>query len=440
MSDKIYLGDGAVYDTGSKRNGYNDNVLVIGPTGAGKTLSINIPTALHLSDSSAVMSFSKRKDARLLIKSFTEKGYNVIDLNLLDPTSSLYAYDPLDYLNTDEDIMDLASSLINVGVTDSNIDADTKYWNSSAANVISALLSLLKMTDIPSEVLSPYCNDRKPTFADLMKLNGFLRFTETKNGVVTPLDRLFDEVGNLFGDCMAVRTFKTLQGLSVKTASCIASVANEALVSLLSPTVVNLLADSNKKHIDFTVLGKEKTALIITTNPLNKALSRYTTLLYYQLYKTLFEQAEKAHGTLCVPVMTFLDDLGNNKIEKLDQYISIFRSAGISVVMFVQSLEQLNLMYGRGASVIKDNCSKLCFFTGSLGLETCNDISIRTNRPLNTVLSEKIGKVIICRSGYEAVITARYHTLEDEVYRRAITSLETDTEKMKEPKSEEMIL
>ena len=420
MSDKIYLGDEAIYNTGAERTGYNDNVLIIGSTGAGKTMSVNIPTALNLSDSSTVMSFSKRKDAEMMIKSFKDRGYNIIDFDLTgskEPSVG-YIFDPLDYIYTDEDIMNLSQVLINAGVEDMVMDADTKYWNGAAANIISAFISVLKMTDIPSAVLSPYCNDRQPVFADLMRLNDQLRFTEAKDGVKCPLDSLFEEVRTLFGDCMAVRCYKTLRGLSMKTASCIASVVNETLASFLTPTFINKYNTDGIKHIDLHKLGTEKTALIITVSPINKAMDRYLSVFHYQLFKCLFEDAEKNEGHLAIPIQVFMDDFGNSPVGHFEDYISIFREAGISTIMFIQSMKQLDSIYGKSAAIIRDNCGTLCFFSGSQDLDTCRELSIRIDKPLEDVLSMPIGKIIICRNGEKPKIADRYPTFTDPLYKQ----------------------
>lgn len=423
MADKIYLGENASYEIGKGRDGYNDNVLVVGGTGCGKTVSVNIPTALHLKETSTVMTFSKRKNAEMMIKSFKEKGYDVLDLNLAEPQKTGVVYDPMDFVKTDEEAIGLAEAIVNSGVTNDNITADEKYWVQSGINVITAFIEYLKLTDV--EDIKAEARRQKSSFKYVIELSNRLKITDVNNSIYTSeLDILFEELEKSFGNCIAVQNYMTIKGLAIRAASCIISIVKEALSSFVTPSVVKMFT-SDKPHLDFKLLGDRKTALIITTNPINTALSKYIAVMYYQLFNTLFEKAEANNGTLNIPVQIMVDDFGNNKIEHFEELISVFREAGIAVTLFMQSDKQLKDIYGENeGSIIKDNCGTYCYFSGSQNLDTAKELSDRLDIPIKKILTMPKGKVCIFRSGNEALITERYQTFEDELYRRCLNNTE----------------
>ena len=173
---------------------------------------------------------------------------------------------------------------------------------------------------------------------------------------------------------------------------------------------------SDIERLDFKKLGRKRTALIITNSPVSRALNSYLALMYSQMFKALYEDGEKNRGRLKQSVMVFVDDCGQNRIEGLQNHISVFREAGISTVLFLQSEEQLKAMYGDKANIVKDNCGTIAYFTGSQNLSTCEGISKRIDRPLNEVLAMPIGNIIVCRNGQNPVTVPRYKTFQDVLY------------------------
>ena len=414
--DKIYLAEDILLKIGDERQGYNDNVLVFGQTGSGKTFSINIPTALHLKESSCVMAFSKRKDAEMMLENFTDKGYEVIDLNFAEPSKSKVVFDPLNYIETSEDAINLANTIIENG-KDISFSGDP-YWLLTAESLCTALICAITMPDISEAKIKPHlAKDPRCSFSELITMSQMLMSRKEVDGrMVCELDKVFIKIEELFGNCLAVQSYNVIRGLSMKTATCIVSQVVSSINAYVSQSVIDMMR-SDTERLDFKKLGRKRTALIITTSPVNKALNSYLALMYTQMFKALYEDAEKNGGRLDNRVMVFVDDCGQNRIEGLQNHISVFREAGISTVMFLQSEEQLKAMYGDKANIIKDNSGTIAYFTGSQNLSTCEGISKRIDRPLNEVLSMPIGNIIICRNGQHPVTVPRYKTLEDALYR-----------------------
>ena len=81
MSEKMIVGQGTLFSRNPDETGLNNNSLVIGSSGAGKSVSIIVPFLLHTNESSVICSLSKRRVADQFIPYYKKMGYRVIDMN-----------------------------------------------------------------------------------------------------------------------------------------------------------------------------------------------------------------------------------------------------------------------------------------------------------------------------------------------------------------------
>ena len=107
MADRMILGEGVVYSTDSNETGLNNNVIVCGGTGCGKTMSIAEPRILETMESSLVVTVTKRRLVRKYSGLLKKRGYDVQEQNFINPSESDVAYDPLAYIRTAADVSSL---------------------------------------------------------------------------------------------------------------------------------------------------------------------------------------------------------------------------------------------------------------------------------------------------------------------------------------------
>ena len=96
MADKVILGENCVYSSDCEKTGLNNNILVCGSSGCGKTMSISEPRLLATSNSSLVATVTKRRIVNKYKSLFIERGYDVQDLDFVNPQRGDIGYDPLD--------------------------------------------------------------------------------------------------------------------------------------------------------------------------------------------------------------------------------------------------------------------------------------------------------------------------------------------------------
>lgn len=421
MVDKVILAENCIYSTDSKETQLNNNILVVGTSGCGKTMSIAEPRLLETKNSSLVITVTKRRIVKQYTNLFKERGYNVWDLNFADPGKSVVSYDPIKYVNSYQDILFLAKSIITAGRNEDTVRNDP-YWDSAAASLISAMIS--------------YCiMHNKKCMADVVEMFKSFEFEINGSGEFeTGLDSVFNELERKNPKCFAVTCWNTFRKLPKNTAGCVYSSANTAIDKIFSPNLLQMFR--KPESVNFEKLANEKTILFITTSAVNPALSCFVNIFYSQIFKTLFEYAEsRENGELPIPVHVLCDDFATgSQIENFPEYISIFREKKISVTLLLQSESQLEAMYGSGnATTIINNCDTYLFF-GSMDLSTAKNIGQRLDEPLDNILYMPIGNVIVFRRGQRPIKTKRYNILNDSNYQK-LYNLGTNNKDAKDDKA-----
>lgn len=404
-SDRLILGENCIFSSNSQETGLNNNILVIGTSGCGKTVSILEPRILETFNKSMIVTVTKRRIVKKYSAVMKKRGYNVWDLNFVHPSEGNCGYDPLMHIGSYNDITFLARSIVLANPQKIQSNADP-YWDDGATSLLAAEISYILMTK------------DSPTFADVLDFHNKLTFGEGSSIISTNYDRKFDYLAEEDPSCFAVSCWKSFKQLPVKTASCIFSALNTTIDSIFTPELKELFR--MKKMVDFEKLALKKTVLFITTSPVNSSLNSFISTFYGTVFKDLFEFAEEqADGRLPIPVDVLADDFATGcPVNMFEQYVSIFREKGLSVTALIQSESQLSSLYGsEKATTIINNCDTIVFL-GSMDLETGRNISMRTNRPLEEILYMPIGSEIIFRRGMKPIFTKRYNIFQNEMYKK----------------------
>ena len=403
MFDKMILGAGAVFTTDSQSTGLNNNVIVCGGSGSGKTMSVSEPRLLETYNSSLIVTVTKRRIANKYKHVFEKRGYAVEDLNYITPAESDVVYDPLKYIRSYSDITFLARSIVEARPKKEKNTADP-YWDSSAVSLLSAEIAYTMMSK------------RNATFADVLQLHNEMQISDNDNMIATSLDSRFDQLAAKDPTCFAVNCWKTFKQVPIRTGSCIFSSLNTTLDTLFTPELQKTF--SMPRKVDFEELARRKTVLFISTSAVNPSLHAFINLFYAQAFKSLFEFAEsQPDGALPVPVHVLCDDFATgSRILNFPDYISVFREKGLSVTLLIQSESQLESIYGpEDAVTIINNCDTYLYM-GGMDLKTGKHISERLNVPLEDVLYMPIGREFIFRRGSRPIVTERYDVLRDPKY------------------------
>ncbi len=410
--DMAVFGNGLVFPAIMENN--NGNSIVLGTTGSGKTKSVVEPCICHSYNRSLVIPITKRR----LVKQYTpllkSRGYTVIDLNLARPARSEWGYDPMRTKHTEDQLLSLATAIVGTNSRTMTSDPDP-FWASASSGACSSLMNLTR-----------FIKGKKAGFLDFMKLYRSLEISYPNGHCRTNLDMKFNDMEYSLPDSQSPRLWRTISGTASRTASCVVSILNNAL-STFCGDYGNDLFSPKKKMVDLVSIGKRKTAIFVTTSSVSVPCSRITNLFFADLFRELFEAAEDNDGHLDIPVHVLCDEFcTGSPIEGFAEHIAVFREAGVSCTILLQSLSQLDKLYGDYASaVIQENCDTLIFL-GNNDLRTCREISERACLPLETVLNMKPGDEVFIRRGVGSKLAKRYAIFEDPIYISTMDNMEKE--------------
>ncbi len=417
MEDKMPLADGYTYSLDSSVTGINNNALIIGGSGCGKTWSIVEPRFLATRHGSLITVVSKVRIMRKYAGFFRNRGYKVRVINFANPGQS-GCYDPMQYVKNDVDVFNLAETIVMADSRKQYSTADP-YFDNAAESLLAGLIGLVREME-------------DPCFAKVLDLLDGLKIKEDGSAIKTNLDLLFSRLKAEEPESSALAYWQTFRVNPFKTAANIISTLKACTDKIFTSQIREMMGRG--WSVDFTEAGKRKTVLFVVVDAVHSEQHTLVNMFYNTAIQELFNYAENMpDGRLPVPVSIIWDDFAvGARMEAFPQYISIFREKGISATLLLQSLSQLRSMYGNSAAVtIVNNCDTQVYM-GGMDLDTADEISRRVNRPLEDILYMPVGKLVIMRRGTLPVFAGRYNLSRDPLYQKVTKDYESQITGLKE--------
>ncbi len=404
--DKVILGQGVVLEGGLGMSRPNDNQLIIGASGSGKSLSVLWPTMCHMRESSFIGTFAKGGEVAAAVQYYKELGYDTRVWNLATPQKGDPLPDPLSYVASDDDVQQTAAQITSANPDYQRATKFDPYWRDASLGLLVGLIYKVFMTE-----------DR-PSMKKVLELFYSLKIKEDGRGIRTSLDDQFDWLEEKAPDSVAVRKLSSFRQLPYATAGCVRDDLDKCLQRMFPTSVQNAMGKNG--CIDFKKFASKRTAVFIITSPVKTIQYSFANLLFSIAIRQLMEYADTLEEhRLPRPVRLIFDDFSCGfPVQDYEKSISTFRSAGISSLMLCQSLTQLDATYGENSATILDNCSTVVYFPGGMNKKTCSYVSEMTDCPLSEIMFMEMGKVVIFQSGKKPKIVPRYPTLGDPLYQQ----------------------
>lgn len=377
--------------------GLNNNDLIIGPSGAGKTQSYVKPNIKYANES-LIVADTKGNLYNQFKDELIEKGYEVllIDYNNL---KNSYGYNPFDFVRYDKktDTYNQKDMLKIAEVIVPQTDSREPFWENSAKLYLTSMIAYV-FECLPK---------KEHNLETIYKL-----FSAVANGSYDNL-MVMRELEN--PNSFAVREFKLFltNEKSERMHNCIIGILSEKLNSLLLDDLLKLY--KTPKRISFSNLSTQKTALFLTISDTDRSMDRLSSLFYTQSIQALCDIADKNEDSrLEIPVRFIFDDFATNtKIPNFDNIISVIRSREIYVSIILQSITQLNAIYGEErAKTIINNCDN-CLYLGGQDIATAEYMSLKSNKPLNQILEMPLDSVYLFTRGEKAKQVKKYVITEE---------------------------
>lgn len=382
--------------------GLNNNDLIIGPSGAGKTRNYVKPNIMQCNES-MIIADTKGNLVNEAGPFLEKNGYKIIHINFKNVEES-DGYNPFDFIRYDnkkekyseQDILTLANCII----PDDKRDNDP-FWRSAARMYLTSMIAYVLECLPESEHSLAYV---------------FELFKEMPTG---NFKKLYKELAELNPKSFALQTYRMFSGneTAEKMHESIRGIMAESFNGLMFAGTIEMFENHNR--IDFKALGKKKTAVFLTISDTDRSMDRLISVFYTQALQVLCNSADmdyKDHR-LPVPVRFILDDFATNAyIVNFDKITAVIRSREIYVSIILQSITQLNDLYGKEkAATIINNCDN-CLYLGGQDIDTARFFSVKANKNINTVLNMGLNEVYLFTRGREGRKVEKYNTFEHEKF------------------------
>lgn len=398
MRNERILGKDVFVSNDTRQTRLNNNDLIVGVSGSGKTGGYVVPNIAQCNESMVVADTKG-----LLYKKFHAKlekaGYTVYRIDFKNFANSC-GYNPLDYIRRkrdgicEQDIITIAEVLVPMQ------SEKEPFWEMSARMLITCLIAFVK------EAL-PKAEQNLRSVCRLSQVIG------SRAGLY-----MFRELAAELPDSIAVRRYKEIQSImkADKTWACIKQSASVALELFGMEEAKNMFV--GKSGFQIKEIGERKTAVFVNVSDTDRAFDTIINVFYTQVLHELCNVADKTKkGCLKVPVRFILDDFATNAyIPDFDKIISVIRSREIAVSLILQSISQLETLYTPAqAQTIINGCDHLLYLGGQ-DVQTAKFIGTKANKTADTILNMKLDDAYLFSRGelprkIEKVPPYRYQTL-----------------------------
>ncbi|MBR5597147.1 MAG: type IV secretory system conjugative DNA transfer family protein [Lachnospiraceae bacterium] len=381
----VILAQDQYYSTDCKKTLINNNVLVVGTAGCGKTRSIVSPNILQASGS-YVISDPKGLLHKKYGRYLSRKGYEIKVVDFVHPEDS-DPYNFFKYIHSTKDIVKVSHMLMSCCGEGRNSLADP-FWEEAGEILLSALIAYL-WEGRPKKEQNLRC---------ILKLLATCEINESYANEKTILDRLFDEVRKRNPNSFAVSQYDKFRLGAGKTLRSVLIVLGTKLGRYDFKEMQKMTASDK---INMASIGCRKTAVFVIISDKDRSMDGYANLFFTQTMDELCRYADDRceNGELPVPVRFIMDDFATNcVIADFPRMIASIRSRRISTMLMVQTESQLEEYYGKDGRTIIGN-SDTYIYMGGNDLETARNVAARCDLPLKKILYMPVGTNWIFRRG-----------------------------------------
>ena len=379
----MILAENEFYSLDCMKTQLNNNVLVVGTSGAGKTRSIVTPNILQATGSYIVSDPKGSLYERY--KPYLEKqGYKVKKLDFTDPEESAH-YNFFKYIRSTQDIVKVAHMLI---YQDNGSFHSDPFWDQAAQLLVQAVIAYLKEA----------WGDEEQNLSRLCQLVENAQTEGDMENCKSVLDRLFIDHAVSHSDSYAVKTYNRFRVAADRTLRSILITVNSKLALYDTPEIAKMMKIDD---IDIPSIGKEKTALFVVVSDTDRSMDGLANIFFTQAMNELCNYADKhcKNNTLPIPVRFILDDFATNcKIAEFPRMIASIRSRGVSTMLMIQAESQLTEGFGHDGRTIIGNCDTYVYLGGN-DVETAKAVAERCDVPVKKILNMPVGTNWIFRRG-----------------------------------------
>ena len=388
MRKGLVLGKDIIYSMNCKKTKRNNNVLVVGASGSGKTRGVVEPNILQ-AQGSYIITDPKGNLYEKYRYYLEAKGYRVGKINFVDPLDSK-GYNPFSNIHSTQDIHKIAHMIV-YGNSGKGSFGTEPFWDAAAEMLLEALIAYLWETG------------KEISFRSLGELLKGCDVPEGISSQKAPMDARMEKlkIGN--SDSFAASQYEKFRVGASRTMKSVLITIGAALGKYDTPELRQMF---QRNEIRFDRISEVKTALFVLVSDTDRSMDVLADLFFTQAMNELCRHADTncVNSELPIGVRFIMDDFATNcRIHEFPRMIASIRSRKISVMLMIQAESQLTEFYGNDGRTIIANCDTYLYFGGN-DVETATAVAKRCDEPLQEILYMPVGESRIFRRGEKPII------------------------------------
>lgn len=358
----------------------NNNLLIIGGSGAGKTFRFVKPNIMSGLSCSFIITDPKGELARDTSGFFDYFGFNVkvIDLRNSYELKRSTHYNPFVYLRTDLDVIKLISNMIS-NTTPTGASPSDPFWEKAEGMLHQGIFHYVWKVGV-------YCEKtgkKEHNMWAVMWIINHIEIIEDGQGnrVFCIVDEMFAELEQEDPNHSAVTFWNNAMGGAADTVRSIVISAKARLAPLNDDALLEFLWDD---ELDIENIGQELTSLFCKIPDNDKTYNFLIGILYTQCFQILYDIADNVYeGALPIHVRFMFDEFANVALpDAFMNILSTERSRNMSSTIIIQNMGQIK-------KIFKDDWESICGNTDTIIYLGGNEQST------HKFISEQLGKATI---------------------------------------------
>lgn len=339
------------FSINSRKTMRNNNILVVGGSGTGKTRFVLKPNLMQM-HSSYVITDPKGEILRDTGNMLERNGYKIRVLNLYELNKS-NKYNPFNYIRSEKDILKLINNLIKNTNPSGSSGGSDPFWEKSETALLQSLFAFIWK----------YVDESEQNFGTVLRLLELIEVREEDESFRSEMDIIMDHYNEKDPNNFAYKQWLIFKQAGGKTAK---SILISTGVRLSVFNISDLENLTNRDELELDKMGEEKTALFILISDSDSTLNFLASMLYQQLFEELYFQADFVNeGSLKYQVRCLIDEFANiGQIPEFEKKLATMRSRGISSTIIIQNTAQLEALYKDHWKTIIGNCDTFLYLGG----------------------------------------------------------------------------